>query len=130
MFDTGPSGNMMDRFMLPSLMKKRQLGAPPMGGGGFPGMGMPGGAPDAGMAGPAVMPQIDVGAGVMPPTFGPAGPSRNPQPLPKQLPSPGMMDKLSTARPGFWGKYNTIAQGMQPMAMDMLMGGNTRNRGY
>lgn len=40
----------------------------------------------------------------------------------------GMRDKMSTNRPGFWGKYNSIAQAAQGPAMNMLMGGNRRRQ--
>lgn len=146
MFNFGPSMEMMRKFLPqqgpPSGMPMPGgMDAPPppdMGGGmpsidvgpfqKFPGMPPMG---DGGM-GPRMPRIID---GPMPTFPGNPGPMQPPMqgggdgPMRKPM-FGGMANKMSTDRPGFWGKFNTIAQGLQPMAMNMLRGNQPRRQGY
>lgn len=148
MFNIGPSTGMMRKF-LPQQPGGDMGGMPmPMPGGmggdmpidKFPGMPMPpqgsprmpqiiDSAPSGGFFGRMMggiqdmLPQImaarqgGMGGGMPRRPMPESGGSARPQPMP---------GRMSPDRPGFWGKYNTIAQGLQGPAMEMLMGGNRR----
>lgn len=137
----GMAGGGMPPGIMPPMGGGDMMPAPDMGGGmptidvgmgaNIPGMGGDGIRPGGPRMPPIVdrpMPTFPGGGGsgpIQPPPMQ-DGPMRKPM---MRKPMQGMADKMSTQRPGFWGKYNTIAQGLQGPAMNMLLG-NKQQRGY